>query len=358
MKIVIHPGMHKTGSSAIQDHFFKTAYPGLRYARWNSGNHSAMFVLLFQEPELLAEYHGFKPRGPEFYARLPQMREDWRASLTEDLTRAQAAGETLVFSAEDISGPQFHGAVGRMAAFFREWSEDITVLAYARRPLSYATSAFQERLKGGTVETLEAEKLWPFYKARFARLDEVFGRERVILKPYDREHLSGGDVVRDFATTIGVEMATAPASEANTSLSAESTALLFAQRRLGKGFVTGFDKAQAANRAFIDALRGIGSSKLTFSDSLWGSVLEKNRADLDWIEDRLGMPLRDTPTPNAIAIAISGEEDLFRLAEENQPALETALLSTLHRDQRPALDRTVSTLELLRRLSYDPYSSL
>lgn len=356
MKILIHAGMHKTGSSSIQDHFFKTAYPGLRYARWNGSNHSGLFVLLFEDADRLAEYQGFRTRGPEFCARLPQMREDWRTSLAEDLTQAQAAGETLVFSAEDISGPRFHGAVGQMAAFFREWSEDITVLAYVRRPLSYAISAFQERLKGGTVETLEAEKLWPFYKARFARLDEVFGRDRVILKPYERNALTGGDVVRDFAAMIGAEMAAAPAAEANTSLSAEATALLFTQRRLGKGFVAGFDKAQAANNAFVAALRGIGAGKLTFSDSLWGPVLEKNRADLDWIEDRLGVPLRDTPTPDAIAI--SGEKDLFRLAAENQPALETALLRALHRDQRPALDKTVSTLELLRRLSYDPYSSL
>jgi hypothetical protein len=356
MKIVIHPGMHKTGSSAIQDHFFKTAYPGLRYARWNTGNHSGLFVLLFQEPELLTEYHGFKPRGPEFYARLPQMREDWRASLTEDLTQAQAAGETLVFSAEAISAPNLNAAMGRMAAFFREWSADITVLAYVRRPLSYATSAFQQMLKGADLRTLNTQKLWPNYQARFVGLDEVFGRERVILKPYDRDSLTGGDVVRDFAATIGVEMAAAPALEANTSLSAEATALLFAQRRLGQGFVAGFGKANAANTAFIDALRGIGSGKLSFSDSLWNPVLEKNRADLDWIEDRLGVPLRETPTPDAIAI--SGEEDLFRLAEENQPALETALLGALHRDQRPALDKTVSTLELLRRLSYDPYSSL
>lgn len=356
MKIIIHVGMHKTGSSAIQDHFAGTAFPGLRYARWSSSNHSGLFVLLFEDPDRLADFHGFKPRGPAFCARLPQMREEWRASLAEDLTEAKAKSETLVFSAEAISSPMFHAAIDRMAAFFREWSEDITVIAYARRPLSYANSAFQEKLKGGVNVTLEGKKLWPYYKDRFARMDEIFGRNQVILKPYDRSALTGGDVVRDFAATIGVEMSAAPASEANTSLSAEATALLFAQRRLGAGFVAGFGKANAANTAFIDTLRGIGSGKLTFSDSLWAPVLEKNRADLDWIEDRLGMPLRDAPTPDAIAI--SGEEDLFRMAEENLPALETALLGALHRDQRPALDKTVSTLELLRRLSYDPYSSL
>lgn len=355
MKILIHAGMPKTGSSSIQAHFFKSTYPGFRYVRWKGSNHCGLFVLLFQDSELLASYRGFRLRGPEFCARLPQMREDWLASLTEDLTQAKANGETLIFSAEDISDPRFNGAVGRMAEFFGQWSDDITVMAYVRRPLSYAASAFQQRFKGPDRRTLNTQSLWPFYKARFARLDEVFGRDRVILKPYDRDALSGGDVVRDFASILGVEMIEVPEVEANITLSAEATALLYTQRRRGAGFVAGFDRAYAANTAFIKALRGIGKSKLTFADSLWNPVLEKNRADLDWIEDRLGVPLRDTPTPDAIAI--SGEEDLFRIATENQGALETALLGTLHRDTRPAIKKTVSTLELLRRLSYDPYSS-
>ena len=120
MKIVIHAGMHKTGSSSIQDHFFSTSYPGLRYVRWNSGNHSGLFVLLFQDQDRLASYWGFKTKGEAFCARLPQMREAWQAKLVEDLTLAKANNETLVFSAEGISGPMFHAAVGRMAAFFRQ----------------------------------------------------------------------------------------------------------------------------------------------------------------------------------------------------------------------------------------------
>lgn len=354
-----HPCRHAQDRQQLHSRSFlfdTTSYPGLRYVRWNSSNHSAMFVLLFQDQDRLASYWGFKPMGETFCARLPQMREAWQAKLVEDLTLAKANNETLVFSAEDISGPMFHAAVGRMAAFFRQWTDDITVLAYVRRPLSYALSAFQERLKGGTADRLDAYSLWPFYKARFARLDELFGRDRVILKPYDRNNLLGGDVVRDFAAMLGIRMADASTPEANTTLSTEATALLFVQRRLGQGFVAGFERAYAANAALIAALRGIGSGKLAFADTLWGPVLEENQADIDWIEQRLNTQLRDVPSPDAIAIA--SEDDLFRLATQNQPALETALLSALHRDTRPPIDKTVTTLELLRRLAYAPYSSL
>ncbi len=356
MKIIIHAGMHKTGSSSIQDHFFSTPYPGLRYARWSEANHCGLFVLLFHEQEKLASYWGFSNRGTDFCARLPQMRQDWRAKLEEDLTLAKANNETLIISAEDISGPLFHEAVSRMAEFFHQWTDDITVLAYVRRPLSYALSAFQQLVKNGGIKALEAEKLWPFYKARFEILDTSFGRDNVILKPYDRDLLTGGDVVLDFAALVGAKVTTPPKSESNISLSAEATALLFTQRQLGAGFVSGFDNAYAANAAMISSLRSIGSSKLDFSDSLWGPVLEKNRADLDWIENRLGVSLRDSSAPDAIVI--SRKEDLFDLAVKYQPDLEVALLTALHSRHARALDETVVTLELLRRLAYAPYSSL
>lgn len=351
MKIVIHAGMPKTGSSSIQDHFFKNHYPRLTYARWKGPNHSPLYAILFEEVDKLSAYHGFKIRGPEFITKLPELRAQWQASLTEDLNKI--GDTTLLFSAEAISGLTFHNSVGRMGAFFRQWTDDITVMAYVRRPLSFAASAFQQKLKGGGLSALDANRLWPEYRPRFSQLDEVFGRDRVILKPYDRQTLVGGDVVRDFAAFLGVEIAESPASEANIALSAEATALLFAQRHLGAGFVAGFPGAERANHVFVNALRRIGSRKLTFSDSLWNPIMEKNRADLDWIEERLGMPLRDGPNPDALAV--SGEEDLLRLASESQDALEAVLIDHVRKTKSSPIEKTVSTLELLRKLSYQTH---
>lgn len=348
MRIVIHAGMHKTGSSAIQYHFFRNAYPGLRYVRWENPNHSDLFVLLFEDPDRLASHYGFKPRGPAFCAQLPQMRRQWLASLTEDLDAGRA--ETVVLSGEEISGPAFGDAVARMAEFLRRWTDDITVVAYVRSPLSYAASAFQQRLKGGTLAAFNLDGLWPHYRARFARLDDCFGQDRVLLSPYDRRTLFGGDVTRDFAARLGIDPADVAPAEVNATLSAEATALLFAQRRLGDGFVAGFSGAHAANQGFINVLRQIGSGRLRLADAAWAPVLEKNHDDLAWIERRLGAPLQDRPDPDAIAIR--SEDDLIRLAVDSYPALEQVLLRSIRRSRRPPLQRTVRALDLLRKLSY------
>jgi hypothetical protein len=340
--------MHKTGSSSIQDHFFSAAHDGITYPRWNNGNLCGLFILLFQDEGLLGDYHGFRSRGPEFVARLPQLRSKWRASLEEDMQAS--AGKTVIFSAEDISYPGFRNAVETMAAFFRQWTDDISIVGYVRKPLSFAVSAFQQMLKDGGLRNLDPGPLWPHYALRFAMLEEVFGRDRITLRLYERGHMRDGDVVRDFGALLGLDIPKSTNPEANVSLSAEATALLFAQRKLGDGFVSGFPGAQQGNAAFVEALRQIGTKRFTFADSLWEPHLASNADDLAWIEDRLGMPMRDVPSPDAIAIG--SEDDLIRLAVESYPALEQVLLRSIRRSQRPPLQKTVRALDLLRKLSY------
>ena len=91
MRVVIHAGMHKTGSSAIQQHFFRRAGDDMVYAPWNEGNHCGLFILLFQDPALQPQYHGFLHRGPAFAERLPAMREEWSARLRQAMDEAQPA---------------------------------------------------------------------------------------------------------------------------------------------------------------------------------------------------------------------------------------------------------------------------
>lgn len=347
MKIVIHAGMHKTGSSSIQDYFFKTTFESVSYARWTSSNHCALFVLLFEDDVRLYSYHGFKARGPEFCARLPELRQKWFAALTENLE--QSRHQTFIFSAEDISGPSFGEAADRMITFFQRWTSEISLVAYVRSPLSFAASAFQQRLKGG-AKTLSINNLWPSYRARFGMLEDRVGRDNVHLRLYDRESLVGGDVVIDFASVLGLDLTGAETPESNSSLSAEATALLFAQRSLGEGFVAGFSGAHAANEAFIDALRHIGSSKLTFADEIWAPVLEKNKDDLEWIEQRLGLSMRDKQDPRAIAI--SSEDDLLKLAARSYGDLERLLIAGIQNSERQPLKKTVLALDLLRKLHY------
>lgn len=120
-KVIIHAGMPKTGSTSIQEHFYKTRYPGLTYARSTGSNHGFLYSLLFEDPKELASRPSFKRRGKDFCETLPGLREEWHASLTEDMN---ALGDnTILFSAELISFAQHRSANFRMSEFFRRWTK-------------------------------------------------------------------------------------------------------------------------------------------------------------------------------------------------------------------------------------------
>lgn len=348
MRVILHVGMHKTGSSSIQRHLHGTELGhGVSFARWSEPNHSTLVWLLFEDEERLGDYRGFSARGPAFMARLPAMKRKWLASLEEDCEACRNG--TLILSGEGMASPGSGGTLRRLQAFLRDRAGEVRVIGYVRPPRSFAASHFQQLLKGGRISTLDVAALWPGYRERFARLDALFGRENVTLRPYDRDRLRDGDVVADFLHLAGLAPPVGTPPEANTSLSAEATALLYLQRSRGEGFPAGFPGALQRNAEFIRRLRTIGQRKFDFSQGLWAPVLEANRADLDWMEDRLGTSLPDRADPRAILIG--AERDLTGTAMQSYAALEELVASSIVDTNRTAAGDIACAVDLLRRLS-------
>lgn len=350
MRIVIHAGIHKTGTSAVQEYFFSHPPAGIAYPSWGDPNHCGLFVILFQDESRLAEYHGFRARGAEFIARLPIRRENELTRLTAFLD--ENSDQTVLISAEDISAPEFHPAVQRMYDFLQRWTTDIEVVVYTRGALNFALSAFQQTLKDGGLSSLVLDSLWPYYRDRIGGLDAIFGEERVRVRVYERDALVGGDIVSDLAHVLGVSLDAIPHQRTNVSLSAEATAVLYLQRRMGLGFISGFGQAQTANNRFIEKLSQLGHHRLGFSDALWKPVADKHEEDAAWMAARLGQALsaHDAPAGERV-IEIGSEEDLIGLALQQVPALEKMLADELGREPVDLVERTVRTLELLRVLS-------
>ncbi len=346
MKLVIHAGMNKTGSSSIQFSLADIDQPDFTYIDWKSANHSELYVLLFEPPEIQNKYHIFLTQGRN-EAELEAMQQEWLARVEAQLRDNDRP--VTVFSGEDISQPRADAlAAQRMRDFFARFFDEIRVIAYARPPLSFVNSTFQQRVKSGGITEIDIDSLWPNYRQRFERFDTVFGRENVEIIPFIPACLHGQDVVTDFVTRAGLDLGSAPTQFKNDSLSLEALALLFAQRKLGRGMHRGFAGATKRNNALIHALSSVGDERFSFSRELMDGLIERHSEDFGWIEDRIGQNLRDEPV--SVAHPISCEQDLLDIASREAQAVATLILRKTRKGAAPDEASVTALLDCLRDL--------
>jgi len=313
---IIHVGMHKTGSSSIQEtlhHLEPRRRSSVGYLKLNSPNHSAFFMtLLSDKPE---EYHAHRLNG--------RSKNEVRRMQFAYARRFESALEDfefkkVVLSAEALSSPVVTAKMlDCLKISLSKYCERIRIIGYVRSPVSYMQSAFQERLKGGVLRDFELKCLWPHYRKRFHTLDEVFGRDNVDLVPFVGGSLLQEDVVLDFAQRAGVDLHPNDLIRSNDSISLEATALLFVLRYFEN--VPRYNGFTVDNQRLVSALSGVGKNKLIFSSESVMPILQAHRDDLGWINNRLGSSIDDLPL--ASDETIGTVDDLFSVARRSKDAL-------------------------------------
>lgn len=304
MKALLHLGMHKTGSTAIQRSLKRFRQDGVYYLDWMSANQSSLFAALFEEDGMTHNAFRNKEIDDE---KAEELVARYRGRIIDRLARGE--DRIAIMSAERGSGTTPEALVA-CHDFFAPYCDEIEVVCYVRSPRSFMQSAFQQRVKMGTADFLNTDH-WPHYERQFAPMDAAFGRQNVRLIPYYRDRLHGGDVVLDFAHLAGLDLAEGDVVKANESLSAEALSMIYVQRKFGFGRLRKVPKAGRKNNLFVDSLRALGGSKMYFSDALLDGVAQKMAGDCDWITERIGEELTD-PAPTA-GIEIDSEESLIAL---------------------------------------------
>jgi len=332
--VIVHIGMHKTGSSALQ----KALYDGLAnpvffYSRI-SKNHSTPICSLFSDsPE---NYSENRRRGRNL-DQIGDINKEMLARLRDEL--AEHASKKFIFSGEGITSLKKSSLVN-FRRFLVDLFEEIIVVAYVRPPRSFIQSSFQQQLKGGMAK-LTIESKYPHYRRIFNKFDHVFGREQVRLWKFDPSGFPGGDVVLDFCQRLDIQIDAASTSRVNESLPKQAAQLLYLYRRFGNGTVVG-KNAVRENRLLVETLRGIGKEKLRFSPGLIGPILDAHREDIDWMEARLGASLAEDLSDSDGDIR--REEDLL----EVDPASVAALIDLIGDDHLPAGIRGETPEEVAR----------
>lgn len=143
-KAIIHIGMHKTGTTAIQHALSGYRDSRLAMSGLAPNGHNTPLTVLFAD----------RPSGP-----LPAPGDDApanqldgrRAEFTAMLDKELAeTGRSILWSAEMLSfPPHARGMAERMIARLRPHFDRIEVIAYVRAPGPFITAALQERLRNG-----------------------------------------------------------------------------------------------------------------------------------------------------------------------------------------------------------------
>ena len=287
-RCIIHVGMHKTGTSSIQQSLNGFVDEAFVYANIDGQpNHSRALFNLF----------GFIPGKPPArksesgFQQNRSLELDAAAMAVLDRSIKAAEGRTYLLSGEGIALLP-RDELEKLHVYLRNWFDEITIVAAVRSPAAYMASAFQEGVKQGVQDCVNVSRQYRSYKNTFNKFDEVFGRENVRLWKFDPQSFPGGCAVRDFCNRLGIGLPAERIVRVNESISREAVGLLFTYRKLGKSLGS-LSMTGPQNYKLVQQVMGIGNSKFRFSPDVVRPVLEKNRADIEWMERRLGQSLHE-----------------------------------------------------------------
>ena len=233
-KILLHVGIHKTGSSSIQgslynlENYKKLCHQKFFYSRSPGENHSAFFHSAFSErPE---NYHSNKSAGrtlDEIKNRVEEVEESTRSELSG------IQGSTICFSGEDACILSQESLM-RFNDFLASVVPDVTetsVLIYTRNPVSYVESAIQENVKGNGLTLTKAkerhiEATNDRYSELYLKFIKVYGERQVHLRSFESAITNYGDVVVDFGEFAGLDLSEISISRKNAGVADEVVRVL------------------------------------------------------------------------------------------------------------------------------------
>lgn len=229
MKLIVHCGSGKAGSTALQGAFTqyrelllqqRILYPSLPISR--SAHH--ILTALFLPLEQVHPKYARKAGGRDKVQAVA--REAWNSVLAQ---AAKHRPEVVVLSCEVFYRLDEAG-FEKMRAVFQELTDDIEMVFYIREPAAQYLSGVQQSIKSwGRFEPPRPYRVRHYLEA----MRTVFGKAPQV-RLFSQSALLNGDVVQDFAAAFlsqWIAHDRIPSQRLNESISAEALSILDEHQR-------------------------------------------------------------------------------------------------------------------------------
>lgn len=289
-KIIIHAGLHKTGSSSIQvacqknsDFLLsrKIIYPSFGSEKW--ANHSIPFSVMFMDDQ------GERSHSVRAEFSSPKQRVDAEKLFKKIFVDEVACAEDsdILISGEDISLFSKNELSLLKSFVVENFDCEIQIIIYIRNPISFSISNAQELVRAGLYTLGNALKIGggnlQLIKSKIQNFVDIFGIDVIKLFSYDDVVKEYKDVVRHFVRkALVVDGGDFALSLHNTSMSFEKTLILSA--------------IQNQDRKIWDFVcKSIPShgSKIVPGPSLVDKLRIANLSDIDYAFNKFGINLND-----------------------------------------------------------------
>jgi len=307
---IVHIGMPKTGSSALQESFFNNLKDErVSYGNLPEANQSGrLYGLFVDKPQ---EYHYFTKKNWN-NKEIEKFRNENIKLLVDGFVNHETPIELL--SAEDLFHLGSQGSIEALKNFLEPYFKKIIVVAYVRPIKSFMESAFQQLVKNHYLGNFDFNRIYHRYK-NFQAYDEVFGEKNVLLWKFDPINFPDGDIVLDFSEKLQLKPTKAKKKIVNKSLSLEAIAILFTYH-FHKGVKSDFGKKlHFKNNALIEKISTIGNTKFKFSKKLIQKIVAQHEEDYKWINNRMQDSLTEVLNESD-NLGVSTETELMWIATE------------------------------------------
>ncbi len=217
-RVFFHIGLHKTGSSSIQQSLKSYDDGSTFYADLGLANHSEPLISIFSSKSL--KYRNFINQG----LNRSQIESFKKISLKKLNAEINKDRNQMILSGEDLSDLG-EDDIKKLISFFDEKKIKLIFIAYIRNPKDWRKSTFQQKIKGGECYVKNAFSENFRLLGRLQRFNLFLGSNDFIIKDFSRSKLKKGCVVSDFCNEINID----PPNQiinANQSLSLPAIKLL------------------------------------------------------------------------------------------------------------------------------------